>query len=110
MRRRENPRPGTTANVTPMCSTCTTVVDTAATNSVLFSAYTVDSRERILHGLRSVVRLDRQFDTGQANAAFVRSLGLEPLAVLGAPPALPELDTAEDIEPASTGWASASQQ
>ncbi|MEZ5166038.1 MAG: hypothetical protein R2695_05945 [Acidimicrobiales bacterium] len=72
-----------------MCQTCTTVVDTAATNAVFIAAFAVNRGTRVLDRFRGRRRLDRDLATWEANARFMRSMGHDPLAVIGAPPAVP---------------------
>lgn len=72
-----------------MCMSCMTTADALATNSVLIAAGAVRFRERIVDRLRGRSRLDRAQETWESNAAFMRTLDLDPLETLGAPPAVP---------------------
>ena len=82
-----------------MCSTCTTVFDVSATNAVLVGAFVVNRWERLRDRMRSKPRLERDLETWEANAAFIRSLGHEPLAVLGAPPTIDVLPVDNEVTP-----------
>lgn len=79
-----------------MCSTCTTALDTAATNAVLIGAYAVNKWDRVKDRLQRRPRLERDLRTWEHHARFMRDLGLDPLSTLGPPPAIPaeEPDTA----------------
>lgn len=72
-----------------MCSSCVTVFDAVSTNAVFVAAIAVNRWDRLRDRLERRPRLERDLATWEANAAFVAGLGLDPLAVLGAPPALP---------------------
>ena len=72
-----------------MCSTCTTALDAAATNAVFLAAFAANGWERLRDRVQRRPRLERELATWEANAEFVRSLDLDPLATLGAPPAVP---------------------
>jgi len=74
-----------------MCTTCTTLFDLAATNVALGAVVASNRWERFQDARRGISRLERELRTWESNAAFVRSMGLEPLAVIGAPPAVPVL-------------------
>ncbi|NIR39451.1 MAG: hypothetical protein GWN79_18755 [Actinobacteria bacterium] len=72
-----------------MCATCTTAIDVAGTHAVIVAAAAANGWERVKDRLAGRSRLERRLATWEANAEFVRSLGLDPLATLGAPPAIP---------------------
>lgn len=76
-----------------MCTTCTTVFDVAATNAVLGAAVISNQWVRVRDRFRGIGRLERDVRTWEENAAFIRSMGLDPLTTLGAPPAPPVADS-----------------
>jgi len=80
-----------------MCSTCTTAFDALSTNAVIVAAVTVNGWERMKDRVRRRPRIERELETWKTNAAFMRSMGLDPLATLGAPPAP---DMVDDEAPA----------
>lgn len=82
-----------------MCSTCTTAIDVAGTNAVIIAAAAANAWERVKDRLTGRSRLERRLATWEANAEFVRSLGLDPLATLGAPPAVPGTVEQPVLEP-----------
>ena len=92
-----------------MCATCVTVFDTAATNAAIVAALALDGWERLRDRLSGRSRTERQLATWTANADFVRSLGLDPLTVLGAPPTIPVTEGGEPAErgPSPVGEAAA---
>lgn len=81
-----------------MCSTCTTAVDVAGTHAVILAAAAANGWERLRDRVAGRSRSERRLATWEANADFVRSLGLDPLETLGAPPAVPR-----GLEPQLTG-------
>lgn len=87
-----------------MCTTCTTLFDLAATNVALGAVVATNWHERVQDRRRGISRLEREQRTWESNAAFLRSMGLEPLVVIGAPPALPvvpvEAPSELDAQPA----------
>lgn len=72
-----------------MCSTCVTAFDATATNGVILVAFALNWWERLRSRFNHRSRLEREVATWEANADFMRSLDLDPLSVLGAPPAIP---------------------
>lgn len=72
-----------------MCSTCTTAIDVAGTNAVIIAATAVNGWERLKDRVAGRSRVERRLATWEANAEFLRSLDLDPLETLGAPPAVP---------------------
>ena len=85
-----------------MCTTCTTVFDVAATNAVLGAAVLSNQWVRVRDRVRGIGRLERDVRTWEENAAFVRSMGLDPLTTLGAPPAPPTVGADEAAAPLPT--------
>lgn len=87
-----------------MCTTCTTMFDVAATNAVLGAALVSNQWVRVRDRVRGIGRIERDVRTWEENAAFVRSMGLDPMTTLGAPPAPPLVDADGDAErsPASS--------
>lgn len=83
-----------------MCSTCVTVFDTAATNAAIVGAFALNRLEQVWDRLRGRSRTDRLLANWMADADFLRSLGLDPLTNLGAPPAIP---APEDVGAAGPG-------
>ncbi|MCB0971590.1 MAG: hypothetical protein KDA97_08755 [Acidimicrobiales bacterium] len=79
-----------------MCTTCTTMFDVAATNAVLGAALISNRWVRVRDRFRGIGRLERDVRTWEENAAFVQTMGLDPLTTLGAPPA-PPLAEADDV-------------
>lgn len=72
-----------------MCSTCTTAFDALSTNAVLVGAVAANTWERVRDRRDGRSRLERAVQRWETDAAFMRSMGLDPLATLGAPPAPP---------------------
>ena len=75
-----------------MCSTCTTAIDAAATNAVLFAAFVSTRWDLVSDRFKGRSSLGRELAVWEANAEFTRSMGLEPIEVLGAPPAVSVID------------------
>lgn len=78
-----------------MCSTCTTAIDVAGTHAVVAAAVAANGWERVKDAVVGRSRLERRLATWEANAEFLRSLDLDPLETLGAPPAVPGAVPAE---------------
>lgn len=72
-----------------MCSTCTTAFDTLAWNSAIGLAFATEGARKVRDRIRGRRPVDRAMADWSANADFVRSIGLDPLEVLGAPPLVP---------------------
>ena len=89
--------------VGPMCSTCTTAFDAASTNAVLLAAVATNCWERVKDRARGTHRIERDLAVWEQNADFVRSLGLDPLMTLGAPPAVPATTNEPEPRPAPVG-------
>lgn len=73
-----------------MCSTCTTAFDAITWNSAIGIAFASEGARRLRDHLRGRRYEDRVMDDWMANAEFARSVGLDPLEVLGAPPSVPD--------------------
>ncbi|MDH4169787.1 MAG: hypothetical protein OEW42_09380 [Acidimicrobiia bacterium] len=69
-----------------MCSTCTTALDALGTNAVVVAVVAANGWERLKDRAQRRPRLERQLDTWRENADFMRTMGLDPLGTLGAPP------------------------
>lgn len=80
-----------------MCSTCTTAFDAIGTNAVVAVAVAANGWDRLRDRMRRRPRLERELENWQRNADFVTSMGLDPLATLGAPPAVPAAPAAEPV-------------
>ena len=93
------PHQGREASFAGVCSTCVTVFDTAATNAVIVAAFALNRWERLRDRLRGRSRTERRLATWMADADFLRSVGLDPLTNLGAPPAIPGSEDVEPVEP-----------
>ncbi|MDH3705512.1 MAG: hypothetical protein OES57_05560 [Acidimicrobiia bacterium] len=72
-----------------MCSTCTTAFDAVSTNAVVVAAVAANGWDRLRDRARRRPRIERELENWQRNADFLASMGLDPLATLGAPPAVP---------------------
>ena len=84
-----------------------TVFDTAATNAVIVGAFALNRLEQVWDRLRGRSRTERRLANWMADADFLRSLGLDPLTNLGAPPAIPGPEDAGAAEPAPSPVAEA---
>lgn len=73
-----------------MCSTCTTAFDAITWNSAIGLAFASEGARRIHDRLRGRRPVDRAMHNWTENADFARSVGLDPLHVLGAPPLVPD--------------------
>jgi hypothetical protein len=88
-----------------MCATCTTVIDVAAINSVVILAGVANGWNRVCDLLAGRSRTSRQMEVWEANASFIRSLGLDPMSTLGPPPAAPipaHVDESTSLESVET--------
>lgn len=85
-----------------MCSTCTTALDTLTWNSAIGLAFASEGVRRVRDRVRGRRPVERAMDDWNANAEFVKSVGLDPLEVLGAPPLVPAHDPLPAEEPAPT--------
>lgn len=79
-----------------MCTTCTTVIDTAGTNIALLAAAGANTWERLRDRMAGVGRIERETATWTANAEFLRAMGLDPMTSLGPPPVIVDGDTEPD--------------
>ena len=73
-----------------MCSTCTTAIDTLGWNTAIGVAFASEGVRRLRHRLAGGRVVERQMADWDADAEFVKSVGLDPLEVLGAPPLVPD--------------------
>ncbi len=63
--------------------------DLVVTNAALGAVVATNCWERVSDRRNGISRLERELRTWEENAAFMRSMGLEPMLVLGAPPTVP---------------------
>lgn len=82
-----------------MCGTCTTLLDVAGTNAALVGVVAANRWERFKDRRAGRARLERDLRNWEANAAFMRELGLDPLTTLGAPPTVPDDDSCDIARP-----------
>ncbi len=80
------------ANVLTMCANCVTTLDSIALNAVGIAALATHAKDRyVLH--RDPGRGQRAERIRRQNVAFIASMGLDPVAVLGpahAKPSVPQ--------------------
>ena len=72
-----------------MCTNCVTGTEALLINSAGLVALGQGGWHRLTDRLRGRPAVERRQRAWEANAAFVRDLGLDPLEVLGAPPLVP---------------------
>lgn len=69
-----------------MCTACTTALDTAGFHVMVGAVVVTNAYERWTDRRRGIDRVERAQRTWLTNASFVRSMGMDPHAVLGPPP------------------------
>lgn len=70
-----------------MCANCVTAAEALAISMAGATAAGNELRRVIQDAFRGRPAFERRIEAWQANAAFLSSLGLDPVEVLGAPPA-----------------------
>jgi hypothetical protein len=77
-----------------MCGNCVTSTDALLLNSAGLLALAHGAWNRLVDRIDGRPAIERRQQAWEANAAFVRQLGLDPLETLGAPPRIPALEPA----------------
>lgn len=73
--------------VTPtMCMNCVSNVDAIAATTVAGVVIAINAWERVSDRRRGITRLERAQRTWLRNESFMRTMGLDPVSVLGPPP------------------------
>lgn len=69
-----------------MCMSCVSNVDAIAANTVAGVVIAINAWERVSDRRQGITRLERAQRTWLRNQSFMRSMGLDPISVLGPPP------------------------
>lgn len=73
-----------------MCGTCVTTFDAVSWNTAFGLAIATEGCRQVHLRLTGAGRTERAMQSWTENADFVALMGLDPFAVLGAPPAVPD--------------------
>ena len=80
-------------NLQTMCAGCYSAFAAAGSSVPVVAVMAAHTWGRVRDRRSSKPRLERELESWEESACFLRAHGLDPLEVLGAPPTIPTTDT-----------------